>query len=225
MSDDERFMVRLIDGKLYDPWSPSGEPPSPETVAHGLARLCRYGGHVRRDNGIYSVAEHCLWIALYLACEGTNNYEFCQTADDLAAGEGVEWGRITKKRDAYSALLGLIHDAPEGCGLVDVCGPALRHKEMDEYRRAHDRCQAWLRLGWRIAKPESEARIKDVDRAILGAEMAIRPVVFGERRGGGEDLPPWPNLDLAGRHNLSRHGIDYVAARWVSAFKQLKGML
>lgn len=231
MRDEDRFKVRLVDGILYDPFHPSGPPPKPETVAHGLAKLCRYGGHVTRDE-IYSVAEHSLWVAMRLGI--VDNERLKRMVDSLAtvpasgfrswASVFVEWCDGTVRL----ALLGLIHDCPEGCGLVDVPGPVLRNAAMAEYKEAHKRCHTWLLDGWGIAQPTAEeaAAVKAVDTSILGAELAVRPKESSEKAdGSGEDLPRWPGIDLAGRHDLSRLGSAYVRDAWVAAYYALRGVV
>lgn len=215
------YTVVLVDAVRYDPWDPSGPAPSPETVAHGLSNLNRYGGHTMRP---LSVAEHSIFIALYIACKGSDNSAFRVAARALADGDD-RWvsvfGKITSER-AKVALLGLIHDCPEGCGLVDVPSPVGRHPEMAEYKKAHERCMEWLSEAWDIPPPPWPDEVKAVDTSILGAEVAIRPagtVVMDET---GKALPQWPGLDLAFLHNLSLQGAKYIRDAWVSAFKTLK---
>lgn len=218
IEDQNRYKVRLIDGILYDPWHPSGTPPLPETVAHGLTRLNRYGGHTTRP---YSVCEHSLLVAAYVACNGSNNeafknavkaiYEYSRPdlAMDLAFSVG----------NPHHALLGLIHDAPEGCGLVDLPGPVLRHVEMSEYKWAHVRCFNWLLRGWGLTgidTPEAHEIVKAADVSILGAEMEIRPV-SRNLDGGGEKLPAWDHLNLA---KYSRNE-ETLKCTWIAAFNAL----
>ena len=219
MLSENRYKIRMIDSVLYDPWSPSGPTPSPETVAHGLANLCRYGGHVTRR---YSVAEHSIWVALHLACNGADNDAFRTAANAIAAGNAKEAFYVTPPDRARLALCGLVHDAPEGCGLVDVPGPIGRHEEMREYQNAHERCIKWLCDGWGISGyAECYDQVKAVDIAILGAELAIRPVGAMGHDGSGEDIPPWSGLDLAIEHDLSLYGHKYIHGAWVAAYRTL----
>lgn len=223
MSDDNRYKVRLIDGVLYSPWSPSGLVPAPETVGYGLSNLCRYGGHSTR---FYSVAEHSLWIALNLACDGHDNDAFRADANKIAVGEFKKAFHGTPPERARVALCGLIHDCPEGCGLVDVPGPVLRHEEMNEYKQAHERCIKWLCDGWEISGyDECHDEVKAVDIAILGAELAIRPVGATGHDGSGEDIPRWPGFDLAVEHDLSLYGRRYVHNAWSSAYRTLHKLM
>ena len=198
------------------PLAPCWCGPESETIAHGLSNLNRYGGHTRRP---LSVAEHSLWCAVYLACDGADNELFRTRADGVANNKPLEWVWTMHPR---LALLALIDDAPEGCGLVDVPGPVLRHHEMTEYKFAHVRCYDWLSRGWGIVLPTNEEHelVKAVDTSILGAEMAVRPVGTA-RDGGGENLPEWAGSDLAGRHDLSRLGPAYVRDVRARAFHLL----
>lgn len=81
--EEKKRTVRLIDGQDYDPWECRGRAPSAETAAFGLARLNRYGGHTTRP---YSVAEHSIWMALYIVCGGTDNPLFQESAAWFAGG-------------------------------------------------------------------------------------------------------------------------------------------
>lgn len=220
-----KMKVRLIDGVLYDPWSPEGPAPTPATVAHGLANLNRYGGHTKRP---YSVAEHSIWVALYLAFEGTSSL-FYKAAASLAAGEHG-WEHLlsheTLSHRQQLALFGLVHDVPEGCGLVDVPGPILRHAEMAEYKRAHERCMAWICRDWGIAPPEEwPSEVKAADVAILGAELTIRPDNATGHDGSGEDIPRWPGFDLRTTHDLSWMTHARMKHTWLAAYSALTGGL
>lgn len=221
---DNRHKVRLIDGILYDPFYPSGPAPSPETVAHGLAYLCRYGGQVQR---YYSVAEHSLWVALHLACGGSDNDQFKGAADAIAAGSYKDaFHYACEPERAPAALLGLVHDASEGCGLVDMPGPVGSREEMVAYKQAHDRCTTWICREWGIEESEElHAKVKEVDLAILGAEVAIRPkhATATAFAGSGEQFSPWPNLDLGVQHDLSVLNPKYVRRAWMAAYEALRG--
>lgn len=57
-----RTDIRTIDGRLFDIGRPHDTRMSIEAIAHALAHICRFTGHVREH---YSVAQHC-WIASHL---------------------------------------------------------------------------------------------------------------------------------------------------------------
>lgn len=50
-------------GRRFYPLSPRAEDVDPVDIAHSLAHLCRYNGHVDR---FYSVAEHCVLMSLVM---------------------------------------------------------------------------------------------------------------------------------------------------------------
>lgn len=215
-----RYTVILYDGVRYDPWSPEGPAPSPETIAWGLANLNRYGGHTSRP---LSVAEHSIWIALHIACGGSDN-ELFQYAADALAGNNLNWLSVFKTVPhirVTQSLFGLIHDTAEGAGLVDVPSPVGRHAAMIPYKDAHDRCTVWLCNAWGVQPPPWPSIVKEIDHAVLGAEMAIRPSV---KLSNGDYVPPWPNLDLAGKHDLSLLSTKYIREAWVSAFYTLRNL-
>lgn len=223
MSGGAEYMVRLIDGVLYDPWAPRGAAPSPETVAWGLAALNRYGGHTRRP---YSVAEHCAWVALRLALG--DGPLFREAGAAVVDGDTRHLRGILRDipaRERRLAFLGLVHDAPEGCGLVDVPWPVGRRAEMAEYRMAHDRCLEWLLRGWGVQLPSGEERaaVKEVDRSILGAELALRPQNADEKIGSGEDLSPWEGIDLLRDDPAEFCGPHCVRDLWSELFGVLLG--
>ena len=58
--------MQTYTGRAFWPLDPRPEEVDPVDVAHALAHLCRYGGHVRR---FYSVAEHCVLMSLAVTPE------------------------------------------------------------------------------------------------------------------------------------------------------------
>lgn len=54
-------------GRKFFPLDPRPEDIDPADIAHALAHLCRYAGHVDR---FYSVAEHCVLMSLWLRDQG-----------------------------------------------------------------------------------------------------------------------------------------------------------
>ena len=82
-----------------------------EDIAEALSRLCRFNGHLKYEfNGIYSVAQHCVYVYRYLLMTG-------------ASPESFYWG--------------LMHDAPESYW-SDVPGPL--KSLLTEYVAMEDNC-------------------------------------------------------------------------------------
>lgn len=165
--------VMLGNGRMLDPWAPAGDAPPVEVVSAACARLCRYGGHVSR---FYSVLEHEVWCAVHLCSPLIRR----QLARWLSSGSGT-FVRLAAERmrddlaasgrhgDALDLLL---HDHPEGCGLVDVLSPVKRRGEMAGYREADARLGDWLAPQYGGRGPSSWSPVVDeVDRGICGAEM------------------------------------------------------
>ena len=75
--------IRVRSGKYVDVLNLSAESVDPKDIAHGLAHLCRFGGHTAQ---YYSVAEHSLHVAAML---------------------------MRQFGDEDLALAGLLHDAAE----------------------------------------------------------------------------------------------------------------
>lgn len=81
-------------GKRFDYLATAAEMAqvvSVEDIAHALARICRYGGHV---STWWSVADHCLEVSLEL--------------ERVARDAGYDDDEV-----AYLSLVGLLHDAAE----------------------------------------------------------------------------------------------------------------
>lgn len=49
--------IRLASGVLFNVVEPDPRLMTPEVIAAGLSKMCRFGGHTKR---FYSVAEHCV---------------------------------------------------------------------------------------------------------------------------------------------------------------------
>lgn len=58
--------MQTYTGRAFYPLAPAVDDIDPVDIAHALALLCRYGGHVRR---FYSVAEHCVLMSRAVAPE------------------------------------------------------------------------------------------------------------------------------------------------------------
>ena len=59
--EQTKSCISVYDGEYFDLLEPDRSVYSVETIAHALAHLCRYTGHVNR---FYSVAEHSVLVSL-----------------------------------------------------------------------------------------------------------------------------------------------------------------
>jgi uncharacterized protein len=62
--------ITTFSGRKVDPLALKPQDICIEDIAHSLAHLCRYGGHLK--NGFYSVAEHSILVALRVFMETLN---------------------------------------------------------------------------------------------------------------------------------------------------------
>ena len=62
--------ILLVDGRYLDLMKPDPAAIKLETIAHGLARICRFGGQIREW---YSVAEHSLWCERQAEADGCDD--------------------------------------------------------------------------------------------------------------------------------------------------------
>lgn len=65
-TDRKGTWMQTFTGRSFYPLDPHADEVDILDVAHGLSHACRYGGHVRR---FYSVAEHCVLVAMHVAPE------------------------------------------------------------------------------------------------------------------------------------------------------------
>ena len=136
--------VQVYPASKFYPFDPRPEEVTLEGIAHGLSRICRYSGAPERH---YSVAEHSVHMARYLACRGP-------VVDDVMI-----------------ALVALFHDAPEALsGFNDVGrpvkdrAPIIGQTEANIYR---------LAIAPRFGLPlEIPAIVHEIDTRITADEVA-----------------------------------------------------
>jgi hypothetical protein len=61
--------MQTFTGRRFFPLDPRAEDVDPRDIAHALAHLCRYAGHVDR---FYSVAEHCVLLSWWAERHGAD---------------------------------------------------------------------------------------------------------------------------------------------------------
>lgn len=140
-------------GRKFDLANPTADMVDPEDIAHALAHICRYGGHVPQH---YSVAQHSVYVCYAVAEEvGLSPYE-------------VDAGAV----GGYRALLALalLHDAPEAyvgdciSPLKSLVGAAYQDVEAKVWAAVADRFK--LPMAW----PEGYAAVDRADKRLFAAE-------------------------------------------------------
>jgi hypothetical protein len=103
--------VEAVSGRYVDLLAPDPTTIVLEDVAHALARLCRYTGHVQAEH--YSVAEHAVLVADRLAATGAD-LPTCLAGlhhDDTEAYLGDVARPLKQLLPTYAVLERRMHDA------------------------------------------------------------------------------------------------------------------
>ena len=132
-------IIETFTGEAFDLCQPLASSVHTIDIAHALSNLCRYTGHTSH---FYSVAEHSINVARWMARHGGTDHE---------------------------ALLGLLHDAHEAY-VGDLNSP-LKHI-LPEYSEIADNIQAAIETHFGLDRPNGyEATfIKAADLHFLKAE-------------------------------------------------------
>lgn len=91
--------IQTYSGEMFNIFDPDPSQILVEDIAHSLSMICRYGGHARR---FYSVAEHCVLLALHF--ESQNRHDLARAAllhDATEAYMGDLVRPIKLKMDLY----------------------------------------------------------------------------------------------------------------------------
>ncbi len=171
--------IQTYTGRAFDLLNPRPEQIDPLDIAHALANLCRFTGHVRV---FYSVAQHSCLVA--------------EITRDLWAGER---GAVCPQVVMRAALL---HDAPEAY-IGDVSTPLKRALRMAdggaEYCVSpYDSIEATIeravldRFGATDARGQAAVLIKRADMIALATEHAALFTGPTPRPWGLELPQPWP---------------------------------
>lgn len=140
--------IETFTGRTFKPLEPDWADIQIKDIAHALASQGRFTGHSRFR---YSVAEHSVRVAEYLAWEGYK--------------EPIQ-------------LWGLLHDASEAY-LVDLPTPLKLSESIGvPYRAAEARLMSALchRFALPVKEPQS---VRDADAALLATE--VRDLMHGDR--------------------------------------------
>lgn len=133
-------VVRVRSGAMIDLQSPEGAEFLPSDIAHSLAHLCRYNGHVSQ---FYSVADHSLRVADIVSPENkltalmhdaTEAYlgdmvrPLKQIMPDYRALEGRLWRAIAQRFGMPAEIPQEVHDADEAVGRAEWRDLVVGHK-------------------------------------------------------------------------------------------------
>lgn len=139
-------------GRQFYPLDPRVEDIDIEDIAHALARLCRFNGHVKT---FYSVAQHSVLVSIEVERAAPSHYRL-EGYHDAVAQKAV-WS---------DALAGLLHDAAEAY-LGDMIRPL--KVSMPAYRDAEQKLEAVIAKRFGLAFPWP-ALVKVMDDRLLATE-------------------------------------------------------
>lgn len=148
--DPDNGWMQTFSGRRFYPLAPKAADVELADVAHGLAMVCRYGGHARK---FYSVAEHCVLVSEFVELHARN------------AGRSPE----DVKRLAQLALM---HDSAEAY-IGDMIRPLKHQPEMSEFRRAEAAIEIAIAEAFKLRwTPEAHEIVKRIDDRILVDEIS-----------------------------------------------------
>lgn len=128
--------------RLINPLTMGPEDVRIEEVAHGLARMCRYGGHIRPplpQAETYNVAQHSIIVCNVLKLQGF--------------GLSIQ-------------LAGLLHDGEEGLGMMDIPKPIKSNPMLSKYVLACDRLREVIFQAFGLHYSLYNVDVKRVDHEV-----------------------------------------------------------
>ncbi len=153
---DGGFII-TASGRRFYPLAPQPEDVDPFDIAHALANMCRFTGHVRE---FYSVAQHCVMVS-----------------EKLRAPINV--GISGERAQRPLQLAGLLHDAAEAY-LVDLARPIKHLPELAAFRAADAAIEAAIEQRFGLAPKALRApEVHEVDmRALVTEARDLMPATF-----------------------------------------------
>lgn len=146
---DSPYCIETFSGRRVDPFNPNPALIVIDDIAHALARICRFNGHVADPVG-HSVAAHSTRVA------------------------GLCFERSGRR--PLVALHGLFHDATEAY-LGDIVRPLRKRPEFAFYHEAESRLAEVIftrfGLGWPM-----HPSVADADNDTLADELASRGATY-----------------------------------------------
>jgi hypothetical protein len=169
--------IMTYTGHKVDPLNPNPDDIVIEDIAHALANICRFNGHVKH---FYSVGQHALLCAAsFLEEIGASNF------DELGSFDNAK------------VLALLLHDASEAY-LCDVPKPIKPH--MPGYAELEDRLQHTINVKYGLAlDAHTLPCVKHVDKRVLVTEArALMP----QRAGYCDGAEPYDVGRMLAAENL-----------------------
>jgi len=195
--------MQLRSGAMFDPLAPDPAMILPSDIAHALAHLCRFGGHVSR---FLSVAEHSVHVSL--------------------CAEGLLPRGTPDAERRQAALLGLLHDATEAY-LGDTIWPLKHSPAWAWYREAEARLDSAIRarFGLSFVDPVVEDAVDWADAAVLLGEardlMGDPP--WARERVGRPGMEPYPPAASHGGSPLVGWAPPAARGAWIARWRELTG--
>ncbi len=186
---DRGGWISTFTGKKFFPCDPRPEDLDIEDIAHALANVCRFTGHVRR---FYSVGQHSLlvmhWVRGVLPLRSDVHH--------------TQHGRVL--------LTALLHDASEAY-LCDVARPVKRSAGMEGYRAIEAKVEAVIAERFGLMHPLPEV-VKQADEILLVTEARDLVPAFGP------DWQHWAMRDKAMKDRIHPRGPADVKADFLAAY-------
>lgn len=197
--------IQTMYGRYFWPLQPDhpGNDFDIETIAASHSRILRWGGHARLR---YTLAQHCVHVADIVQLNRKK----------LVPG----WAWDNKDISAGSpALLGLLHDAPEGYGFCDLTRPV--KYSFEGYKEGEDQ----------LMEKIIEVFDVPVDMAIREAVRRVDNMMIFLERDEFVGTPVVPYTNECDHPNITIHDVvpefyvwpaDYAEERFIEKYAEIK---